>query len=115
MQYNQGDVVLLPFSFTDQQGFKVRPGVIVSNSSVNHTSKDVIIVQLTTQTPANKSLTVEPNSLHVTIPFKAPHNEHYIYCKKVLVIESDLIIKKITSIQDISKMKSIFGEDKICI
>ncbi len=32
MQYNQGDVVLLPFPFTDQQGSKVRPGIVVSKS-----------------------------------------------------------------------------------
>ncbi|WP_299290002.1 type II toxin-antitoxin system PemK/MazF family toxin [uncultured Mucilaginibacter sp.] len=48
MPYKQGDVVLLPFPFTNQQGSKVRPGIVVSNSLVNQTSKDVIIVQLTT-------------------------------------------------------------------
>lgn len=112
MQYNQGDIVLLPFPFTDQQGFKVRPGIVVSNSSVNNSSKDVIIVQLTTQNPANRSLTIEINNRHLTIPFKAPHNEQYVYCKKVLVVDSNLIIKKITSIQDVSKMEAILEKIK---
>lgn len=44
MFYNQGDVVLLPFPFTSQQGSKVRPGIIVSNSLVNDKSTNVIIV-----------------------------------------------------------------------
>ncbi len=112
MQYNQGDIVLLPFPFTDQQGFKVRPGIVVSNSLVNYTSKDVIIVQLTTQNPTNRSLTVEINNNHLTVPFKAPHNGQYVYCKKVLVIDADLIIKKITSIEDVSKMKEILEKIK---
>lgn len=112
MQYNQGDIVLLPFPFTDQQGFKVRPGIVVSNSLVNHSSNDVIIVQLTTQNPTNRSLTVKINNIHLTVPFKAPHNEQYVYCKKVLVIDADLIIKKITSIEDVSKMKEILEKIK---
>ena len=115
MQYNQGDVVLLPFPFTDQQSSKVRPGIVVSNSLVIHASKDVIIVQLTTQNPANRTLTVRIDNIdnkHLSIPFKAPHNEQYIYCKKVLVIDSDLIIKKIISIQDTSKMEEVLEKIK---
>lgn len=112
MQYNQGDIVLLPFPFTDQQGFKVRPGIVVSNSLVNHSSKDVIIVQLTTQNPPNKRLTVEINNKHLTVPFKAPHNEQCVYCKKVLVVDSNLIIKKITAIKDVSKMEEILEKIK---
>lgn len=104
--------MLLPFPFTDQLGSKVRPGIVVSNSSVNNSSKDVIIVQLTTQNPSNRSLIVEINNAHLSVPFKAPHNEQYVYCKKVLVIDGDLIIKKITSIQDVSKMKEILDKIK---
>lgn len=112
MQYNQGDVALLPFPFTYQLGSKVRPGIVVSNSLVNHVSEDVIIVQPTTQNPSNRSLIVEINNAHLSVPFKAPHNEQYVYCKKVLVIDGNLIIKKITSIQDVSKMKEILDKIK---
>jgi len=104
--------VLLPFPFTDQQGFKVRPGIVVSNSLVNHTSKDVIIVQLTTQNPINSTLSVEINNTHVSLSFKPPHNTQYVYCKKVLVIDSNLIIKKITAIKDNFKPEEILGTIK---
>ncbi|MVN21354.1 type II toxin-antitoxin system PemK/MazF family toxin [Mucilaginibacter arboris] len=112
MVYQQGDVVLLPFPFTNQHGAKVRPGIVVSNSMVNNTSADVIIVQLTTQNPNNNVLAVEINNSHVAIPFKPPHNAQYVYCKKVLVIDNVLIIKKISRIAEKAKMEQILERIK---
>ena len=119
MPYKQGDVVLLPFPFTNQQGSKVRPGIVVSNSLVNQTSTDVIIVQLTTQNIKDRALAVEINNQHLTVPFKAPHSTQFVYCKKVLVIEQELILKKIASVNDYQKLseilttiKSVFDLDK---
>ncbi|MEX8549095.1 MAG: type II toxin-antitoxin system PemK/MazF family toxin [Mucilaginibacter sp.] len=107
MQFKQGDIVLLPFPFTDQQGSKVRPGIVVSNSLVNQISKDVIIIQLTTQNIKDRTLAVEINNNHVSIAFKPPHNSQYAYCKKILVIEGDLIIKRISKVDDIAKMQEL--------
>ncbi len=120
MPYKQGDVVLLPFPFTNQQGSKVRPGIVVSNSLVNQTSNDVIIAQLTTQNIKDRKLAVEINNSHVSIAFKPPHNTQYVYCKKILVIEQELILKKIASVNDYQKLseilttiKSVFEQDKL--
>ncbi|WP_419802337.1 type II toxin-antitoxin system PemK/MazF family toxin [Mucilaginibacter sp.] len=107
MTYKQGDVVLLPFPFTDQQGTKVRPGIVVSNALVSNVSTDVIIVQLTTQNLSSNALAVELNNKHITIPFKPPHNTQFVYCKKVLVIDSQIIIKKISAVADKVKLKEI--------
>lgn len=112
MTYKQGDIVLLPFPFTNQAETKVRPGIIVSNTLVNNTSADVIIVQLTTQNLFGYSLAVELNNNHITIPFKPPHNTQFVYCKKVLVIDSSLIIKKISDITDKSKLEEILNKIK---
>lgn len=107
MEYKQGDVVLLPFPFTNQQGSKVRPDIVVSNLLINQMSKDVIIVQLTTQNIKGRALAVEINSQHLTIPFKVPHATQFVYCKKVLVIEQELILKKIAAVNDILKLSEI--------
>lgn len=48
MNFNQGDLVLLPYPFSDQEGTKVRPGIIVSNETFNRKSQDFIMVPLTT-------------------------------------------------------------------
>jgi mRNA interferase MazF len=47
--YSFGDVVLVPFPFTDQSGAKKRPAVIVSNSRYNIQRRDLIIMAITGQ------------------------------------------------------------------
>jgi mRNA interferase MazF len=44
--YRRGDVVLVPFPFSDLSGTKRRPALIVSGEGFN-TSPDVIIAQIT--------------------------------------------------------------------
>ena len=48
MQINQKEVVLLPYPFSNFEGIKVRPALIVSNESFNKKSADCIMVPLTT-------------------------------------------------------------------
>jgi mRNA interferase MazF len=47
--YNFGDVVLVPFPFTDQSGTKKRPAVIVSSPSYNASRADLILMAITSQ------------------------------------------------------------------
>lgn len=49
MAYSFGDVVLVPFPFTDQSGGKKRPAVIVSSSSYNSSRRDLVIMAITSQ------------------------------------------------------------------
>ena len=44
---NVGDVLLVPFPFTDQQGVKQRPAVVVSSSAYNVRRPDVLIMAIT--------------------------------------------------------------------
>ena len=48
MQINQKEVVLLPYPFSNFEGMKVRPALVVSNESFNRKSADCIMVPLTT-------------------------------------------------------------------
>jgi len=47
--YNFGDIVLVPFPFTDQSTVKKRPAVIVSSKAYNHQRPDVVIMAVTSQ------------------------------------------------------------------
>ena len=47
--YNFGDVVLVPFPFTNQAASKRRPAVVVSSKSYNEQRRDVILMALTSQ------------------------------------------------------------------
>lgn len=49
MAHSFGDVVLVPFPFTDQSGAKKRPAVIVSSSGYNANRRDLIIMAITSQ------------------------------------------------------------------
>lgn len=49
MPHSFGDVVLVPFPFTDQSGAKKRPAVIVSSSGYNASRRDLVIMAITSQ------------------------------------------------------------------
>jgi mRNA interferase MazF len=47
--FDFGDVVLVPFPFTDQSTIKKRPAVVVSSARYNSERPDVIIMAITSQ------------------------------------------------------------------
>jgi len=49
MAHSFGEVVLVPFPFTDQSGTKKRPAVVVSSSGYNANRRDLIIMAITSQ------------------------------------------------------------------
>ena len=48
-QFNRGDVILVPFPFSDQTTAKKRPAIIVSSDAYNSISQDVVIMAITGQ------------------------------------------------------------------
>lgn len=49
MAYQFGDVVLVPFPFTDQSTTKQRPGAVVSSTAYNRVRRDLILMAITSQ------------------------------------------------------------------
>ena len=49
MPFDFGDVVLVPFPFTNQTVSKKRPAVVVSNRSYNDSRPDVVVMAVTSQ------------------------------------------------------------------
>ncbi len=47
--YSRGDVILVPFPFSDQSTTKKRPAVIISSDKYNSLSSDVIIMAITSR------------------------------------------------------------------
>jgi len=47
MNYKQKELVLLPYPFTDQEGSKMRPAIVISNDQFNSKSSDRVMVPIT--------------------------------------------------------------------
>ncbi len=45
-----GDIILVPFPFTDQSATKKRPAVVISSAIYNTERPDLIIMAVTSQT-----------------------------------------------------------------
>ena len=56
MPYEFGDIVLVPFPFTDQTISKKRPAVVVSNRAYNTARPDVVVKAVTSQFHASPAL-----------------------------------------------------------
>lgn len=49
ISYNRGDIVLVPFPFSNQTTTKKRPAVVVSANTYNNISSDTVIMAITGQ------------------------------------------------------------------
>jgi len=47
--YNFGDIILVPFPFTDQTTSKKRPAVVISSDAYNNNRPDIILMAVTSQ------------------------------------------------------------------
>jgi mRNA interferase MazF len=56
MPFDFGDIVLVPFPFTNQAASKKRPAVVISNLAYNAVRPDVIVMAVTSQLRADASL-----------------------------------------------------------
>lgn len=50
--FKRGDIVLVPFPFTDLSSTKQRPALIVSSDALNTVRDDVLVAAITSQIPA---------------------------------------------------------------
>ena len=51
-RFSQGDVVLVPFPFTDLSATKQRPALVLSPARLNKIRPDLVLAAITSQVPA---------------------------------------------------------------
>ncbi len=56
MPYEFGDIVLVPFPFTNQLGSKQRPAVVVSRGTYNASTPDIVIMAIASQLRSDAKL-----------------------------------------------------------
>jgi mRNA interferase MazF len=94
MKFQKGDIVVIPVPFTDNQAFKKRPAVVISNNDV-HDTGDVMIVQITSHLRDDKlSFPLNPTDTTVVLPKSSVVRIH-----KIFVLGSHLIVKKVSALK----------------
>ena len=92
--YNQKDVVLIHFPYSDLTLSKRRPALIISNEKINK-MQDKICCLITTK-PHKNDLTITKDSIEEgTLPFKSFVKPHRIF-----TIHEKVIIKKLCRINN---------------
>ncbi len=100
----QGDLLLVPFPFSDQSGKKVRPVIVISCNEFNKFSEDVIVIGVTSNISKDKytiNLTnnnLDEGSLSTSCCIKV---------ENVLKLDKELIIKKIGRINNETLRKMV--------
>ena len=99
MNLKQRDLVLLPYPFSDQEGTKVRPAIIVSNENFNRKSQDFIMVPLTTTIKEEPfSFIIRQEDL-ISGKLLKPSR---VRVDKLFVVNKKLIMMEIGTLNDIS-------------
>ena len=109
MNIKQKSIVLLPYPFTDLEGTKVRPAIVISNDDFNRKSDDCIMVPLTTV------IKDEPYSVLITqenLSSGKLLKPSRVRADKVFTIEKRLVMMEIGTINDgtFKKIKSEFAK-----
>jgi len=97
--YKFGDVVLVPFPFTDQTTTKKRPAVIVSSNDYQRERFDLVLIAITSQSNPVTSF----GEITVT-KWKAANLIKPSIIKPVLTtISKELVIKKLGQLEEVDR------------
>ncbi len=90
--FEQGDIVLIPFPYSDLAGVKRRPAMIVSNSNLK--GEDKICCLVTSNSPKNGVLISRGSFAKGKLPFKSWIKPHRIF-----TIDERIIIKNLATVK----------------
>ena len=93
MPYYQGDIVLVPFPFTDLSGTKVRPAIVVSNNDIN-TTDDLILAAITTNLKTDE-FSFALDNFSLSRPMQRPCE---VRCHKLFTCDQNVVQKVITTL-----------------
>ena len=91
--YQTGDIILIPFPFTNLAKSKVRPAVVISSKLVNSTN-DLVLLAITSKI-RDDAFSYQLNDQNLLNPMP---RDSEIRCQKVFTASSRIVLKKINSI-----------------
>ncbi len=93
--FEQGDIVLVPFPFTDLSGMKQRPALVLSNTGYNGKTQDIVTCGITSNIQNSEySIIIDnANLASGSIPKKSR-----IKVDKIFTLKQFLVKKKIAKL-----------------
>ena len=101
ISYEFGDVVLVPFPFTDQTSSKRRPGIVISSEPYQRNRPDIILIAVTSQSRPSGSFGEAP----VQEWEKAGLLKASVIKPVLATIEKTLVIRKLGRLQEQDQRK----------
>ena len=97
MTVRRGDIVLLPFPFSEGVGGKVRPAIVVQSDTNNERLKNTIVAMITSTTDRAEH---EPTQLLIDVNTQEGKQSGLLHtsaikCENVLTVEQRLIVRTI--------------------
>jgi mRNA interferase MazF len=97
ISYKRGDIILVPFPFTDLSHAKQRPALVISPDTFNAVRDDVLVVAITSQIP--ETLAVDEFTIPaVELPACGLPKPSIIRLTKLVSLHQQLIVKRIGSL-----------------
>ncbi|MFH1409312.1 MAG: type II toxin-antitoxin system PemK/MazF family toxin [Nanoarchaeota archaeon] len=92
--FNQKDIILIPFPFSDLSGAKQRPALVISNKRIN--VSDDRICCLITSVEQKSGMPISTSDIHTgSLPLKSWIKPHRLF-----TINKNIVRKKICTISD---------------
>jgi mRNA interferase MazF len=111
--YSRGEIVLVPFPFTDLSGTKQRPALVISPDSLNSTRDDLLLAGITSQVPVSvlSDEFIIPNR---DLPACGLPKPSIVRLTKVFSLHRRLVIKRLrklpngTLVQLLAQVRQLF-------
>lgn len=112
MQFDPGDVVLVPFPFTDLTAKRTRPALIVSSSAYNKAVADVVVCGITSNlaNSAHSVLVTQADLASGTLPLTSR-----VKADKIATLQKTIVRRKLGRVkpailsQTVKEMSAILG------
>jgi mRNA interferase MazF len=87
--YEKGEIILIPFPYSDLTGSKLRPALIISNSKLQKT-EDRICCLITSNNPREGILVSNKAQQEGKLPFESWVKPHRIFTVNIKIIKKTL-------------------------
>ena len=106
IMFEQGDILLVPFPFSDLSHVKRRPVLVISNDAYNNRSEDVITCGITSNPKDNEYSMIINNENLIEGQIPKPSR---IKIDKLFTLEKGIIVRKIARVKNnmLDKVKTI--------